>query len=125
VKTLTGLPEMTDQCDERDAGYACVNPEHRLLAARKEELRVRDRRWRAPAGRIPQHDYCATTEKPQEPPLFRGRAASCPLGAQADDHAWLEAVAPREHAAGDQTEVDGDDATVVWRESGAGALAHS
>ena len=100
-----------------------MNPEPRLLAARTEELRVRDRRWRAPAGSIPQHDYCATTEQPDEAAAVSWSSSVLPSRAPADDHEWLEAVAP-EDAAGDQTEVEGDDATVVWHDSGPAALAH-
>lgn len=36
------------------------SPENRILAARHERMRLRDRRLLRPAGMIPCHDYCAT-----------------------------------------------------------------
>ena len=66
----------------------CVNPEHRILALRREQMRVRDHRFVAPAGRIRAHDYCAA---PARAGIEEG---FCPLGAEADDHDWREVIEP-------------------------------
>lgn len=96
---LTPSPEMIDEQAELELSFVCTNPEHRMVAARREQVRLRDRRWLAPPGRIPQRDYCASEGSADEPLRFRGRAAYCALGDLVDDHEWIEAtVLPRLHA---------------------------
>ena len=76
---------------EEETTFVCANPDHYLLAARREQVRLHDRRFGAPDGRIPQHDYCGAQEE-REAIWFKGRPAFCPLGVGADDHEWQESA---------------------------------
>jgi hypothetical protein len=69
--------------------FICVNPDHHLLAQRRERMRLRDHRFIAPPGGIPSHDYCGAQEQ-RGPVSFAGRPAFCPLGAGDEDHEWQE-----------------------------------
>jgi hypothetical protein len=96
---LSSPPEMIDHHTELELSFVCTNPEHRIVAARREQVRLRDRRWLAPPGRIPQRDYCASEGPADQPLRFRGRAAYCALGDLVDDHEWIEATVLAGHRA--------------------------
>jgi hypothetical protein len=76
----------------KEITFVCANPDHHLLAARREGTRLHDHRFRTPEGRIPAHDYCGVDER-SETIWFRGRPALCPLGTAVDDHEWRESEA--------------------------------
>ena len=95
MKTLGLLAQTTEQRRAQVGSFTCVNPDHHLAAARRDELRWRDRRLPVWGASIPQHDYCTVPAPEGEPQLFCGRPAFCPLGTIAEDHEWIEAIAPR------------------------------
>ncbi|HEV8534332.1 MAG TPA: hypothetical protein VGR87_01230 [Candidatus Limnocylindria bacterium] len=70
--------------------FICANPDHHLLAAHRERMRLRDHRFIAPAGRIPEHDYCGA-EAMREAIHIAGRPAFCALDGDVDDHEWRAA----------------------------------
>lgn len=95
MKTLGRLAQTTEQRRVQVRSFACVNPDHHLAAARRDDMRLRDRRLPIWGASIPQHDYCTTPAPEGEPRLFHGRPAFCPLGKLAEDHEWIETNAPR------------------------------
>ena len=74
---------------ERGSVFRCGNSEHWRLASARERMRIHDRRWEDPAGRVREHDYCERTCETAHPLRVQGRAAFCPLGVTADDHRWI------------------------------------
>lgn len=52
--------------DEKDVFPDRLATRERILAARREAMRLRDCRWVYPPGSIPQHDYCSPSEATQE-----------------------------------------------------------
>jgi hypothetical protein len=62
---------------QEETTFVCTNPDHHLLASRRERIRLRDRRFSAPAGMIPAHDYCGA-EETREAMYFAGRPGFLP-----------------------------------------------
>lgn len=61
--TFVGAPRAAEQRRERGPMLICANRKHRLIAARREAIRLRDRRAITPPG----------------------------LGCLVDDHEWVDA----------------------------------
>ena len=90
MQTLT----RNDRSDtEQETVFRCANREHWRLASARERMRIHDRRWENPPGRVWQHDHCGHPCKTAHPLRVEGRLAFCPLGDTAEDHRWI--AAPR------------------------------
>lgn len=92
LETSTQGTERNGQRARSRACFTCVNPEHHLVAARREEMRRRDRRWLLSQNVIAEHDYHAIHLRESEPLRIEGREAFCPLGASGEDHEWAETI---------------------------------
>lgn len=88
--SLTELREATEPGRVKETGFSCANPDHHLMAARRDAMRLRDRRWLVTGPAVAQHDHCTPRSSDGVPLLFRGRPAFCPLGGRAEDHTWIE-----------------------------------
>ncbi|HAF10543.1 MAG TPA: hypothetical protein DCK98_10750 [Chloroflexi bacterium] len=99
-RSLGELRETTEPGRVKDTGFSCANPDHHLVAARRDAMRLRDRRWLVTGPSVEQHDHCTLRPSDGVPQLFRGRPAFCPLGGRAEDHIWIDvAREPTPHLA--------------------------